>query len=69
MDYYSTGIEARQRYDEMLQQAEKNRRANRVVAQASQPRSGLMVRAGDTFVSIGEWLRRRDNMTYAYGKR
>lgn len=69
MDYYSTGIEARQRYDEMLQEAENNRRANRFSARGSQTRSGLMVRAGNAFVAIGEWLRRRDNMTYAYGKR
>ncbi len=69
MDYFTTGIEARQRYDEMLREAEAMRRANRYTANSSQGRPGLMERAGNTLVSIGEWLKRRDNLTYAYDKR
>ncbi len=69
MDYFTTGIEARDRYDEMLRQADEMRRVNRHIANSSQGRLSLMERAGDTFVSIGEWLKRRDDLTYAYDKR
>ena len=69
MDYYSVGTEARGMYEEKLRNAEEHRRATRFVARNPQARPGLLVRAGEMMVTLGERLKHHGNPTYAYSER
>lgn len=69
MDYYTVGNEARSMYEEKLRNAEESRRAKQFVAHNTQARPGLLVRAGEAMVTLGERLKRQGKPTYAYGDR
>ena len=69
MDYFSVGYEARSMYEEKLRNAEEHRRAKHFVAHNAQTRPGLLVRAGEAMVALGERLKRQGKPTYAYGER
>ena len=69
MDYYSVGMEARMMYEEKIRNAEESRRAKHFIAHNAEARPGLLERAGEAMVTMGERLKRQGKPTYAYGER
>lgn len=69
MDYFSITNEAQLIYKERLAEAEKHRLAAAFTRQGPKRSNGLLVRSGEMLVSLGESLKRRGDVTYAYGNR
>ena len=69
IDYLSTTNEAQLIYQERLAEAEKQRLAAAFTRRDTKRSNDLLVRSGEILVSLGESLKRRGDVTYAYGNR